>query len=108
MTRVHVIGTGGTIVSRRADGASGSVAVDSISDLVPSSLDVEVTTSEVFRTGSYRLGLRELRLVVEEIERCAAEPEIDGIVVTHGTDTMEETAYLADLVHAGDKPVVFT
>src|SRR5690554_3367805 len=108
MTRVHVIGTGGTIVSRRAEGASGSVAVDSIADLVPSSSDIDVSTSEVFRTGSYRLGLRELRLVVEEIEHRAVDPEIDGIVVTHGTDTMEETAYLADLVHAGDKPVIFT
>jgi L-asparaginase len=44
------------------------------------------------------------RRVNELVER----PDVAGVVVTHGTDTMEETSYLADLLLESDKPVVFT
>lgn len=43
-----------------------------------------------------------------EVNRLAAQSDVDGITITHGTDTMEETAYFLNLVVKTDKPVVLT
>ena len=70
--------------------------------------DVEITGEDVMTVGSYRLGLPELATIARVSRERAEEPGIDGVVVTHGTDTMEETAFLADLLNGTDTPVVFT
>jgi L-asparaginase len=108
VTTVRVLATGGTIASR--PGGRGAVlAADSGAQLLEAvgrvaGLDVEV--EEVFRLGSYRLELRHVVQLARRVRAAAAE--VDGVVVTHGTDTMEESAYLVDLLHAGPQPVVFT
>ena len=108
MPLVRVLTTGGTIASRPA-AHGGVVAADSGDDLLRTLLPVdgvEVVVEDVFRLGSYRLQLDDVREVARRVRRAAADA--DGIVVTHGTDTMEETAYLLDLLHPGPQPVVLT
>lgn len=108
MARVHIIGTGGTIVSRGSDGG-GAVAASGVESLLGSlAEDIDVTSDDVFTEGSYRLTLGHLRRVAEAACAAAADPDVDGVVVTHGTDTMEETAFLTDLVNDTGTTVVFT
>jgi L-asparaginase len=109
---VVLLATGGTISSRsRAELGGAAVASDGADDLLrstggPHPLPVRVV--DVLRVGSYTLDVDDMLLVCTRIREVLADPAVVGVVVTHGTDTMEETAYLADLVHADPRPVVFT
>lgn len=110
MPAVRLLTTGGTIASRRT--ATGAVtAQDSgerlLAGLRGASAD-RVEVEEVFRIGSFALTLAHLLQLARRVHDAGTNPDIDGVVVTHGTDTMEESAYLVDLVHPGATPVVFT
>ncbi|WP_310058103.1 asparaginase [Arthrobacter ginsengisoli] len=108
MAHIQLLGTGGTIASR-SHGTRGAVAIDTSAALVPTQYgDVTVHARDVMTTGSYRLDLADLRRIAEAVGQALADPGTDGVVVTHGTDTLEETAFLLDLVHASPKPVVVT
>ncbi|PPQ21451.1 asparaginase, partial [Streptococcus agalactiae] len=110
MTRVHVLATGGTIASRSGEGsgATAAHAAEALLAGMDTTADVEITGEDVMTVGSYRLGLPELATIARTARERAADPGIDGVVVTHGTDTMEETAFLTDLLNGTDTPVVFT
>ena len=110
MAHIRILGTGGTIASR-GQGGTGAVASDSADALAASLAEIRgttVTSRDVLTTGSYRLDLADLRTIAEAVAASLAEDDVDGVVLTHGTDTMEETAFLLDLVYAGRKPVVLT
>lgn len=111
MPAVRVLTTGGTIASRRT--ATGAVtAQDSGEQLLSQSSgrsrQIRVEVEEVFRIGSFNLRLADLLQLARRVHEAVAHPDVDGVVVTHGTDTMEESAYLVDLVHTAAAPVVFT
>jgi L-asparaginase len=108
VAHIQLLGTGGTIASR-GHGAGGAVATDASSALVDEHYgDVRVSARDVMTIGSYRLDLADLRRIAEAVGQALEDPDTDGVVVTHGTDTLEETAFLLDLVHASPKPVVLT
>lgn len=108
MAHIQLLGTGGTIASRSA-GDEGAVATDAAADLARTRYgELSVSTQDVLTTGSYRLGLGELRTIAEHVRRALNDPANDGVVVTHGTDTVEETAFLLDLLHDSPKSVVLT
>lgn len=108
MAHIEVLGTGGTIASS-SHGAAGAIAEVGAAELI-SGLGGEHTVShrDIFTLGSYQLTLKDLRLIAQGVAAAASDGDIDGIVVTHGTDTLEETAFLLDLVHNSPKPIVIT
>jgi len=105
---VVVITTGGTIASR--DRGSGAVAGAGVGDMIAGfPLDhVQLRERALLQSGSYLFGHRELRWIAEAVAEETSRASVDGVVITHGTDTMEETAFLLDLVHVSSKPVVLT
>lgn len=109
---ILLLATGGTISSRtRQDLGGAAVASDGADELLRSAGEghlFPVRVVDVFRLGSYALDFDDMLLVCRRIHEVLSDPRVVGIVVTHGTDTMEETAFLADLVHADPRPVVFT
>lgn len=108
---VVLLATGGTISSRASEAGGAAVASDS-GEQVFASLGVQasypVRVGDVFRKGSYLLTVDDMIAICASIRQSLADPQVLGVVVTHGTDTMEETAYLVDLTHDDPRPVVFT
>lgn len=107
---VVLLATGGTI-SSRASAAGGAIASDTGMQLyasLGSSASFPVRVVDVFQKGSYLLTVDDMIAICIKIREVLQDPQVLGVVVTHGTDTMEETAYLADLIHHDQRPVVFT
>ena len=108
---VLVIGTGGTIGSSGAYWTGNPTRVP-IAQLVkvPGIDSVATMESEqLWNVASGSIGpSRWLELSRHIADRFRAQPDLAGVIVTHGTDTMEETAYFLDLTLPGDKPVIVT
>lgn len=104
---VRVLSTGGTIASTGGDGGAspskrGSELVEAVPELDDyADLDVE----EVAQVLSFHLDQDTVAAVGKRVR---AAGDVDGVVVTHGTDTMAESAYYLDVALAPDVPVVFT
>ncbi|WP_172123263.1 MULTISPECIES: asparaginase [unclassified Devosia] len=112
MSAVCLITTGGTIASRR-NAATGDVTASiNAADLRATLRDpldgIDLQVDDFCNVGSYAFDLPLAFALAQRINERLADPACDGVVVTHGTDTMEESAYMADLLLASDKPVVFT
>jgi L-asparaginase len=112
LKRLMLLSTGGTIASRYNAQTGRSEVAASGEDLVKAIpaiktiADVQVET--VIHVLSFRMTPEDVLTLVAAIRGHLAAPEVDGIVVTHGTDTMEETSFLVDLLVESPKPVVFT
>jgi L-asparaginase len=108
MRSVWLLATGGTIAS--GAGESGRVATASGRELLERTVlrePVDVTVEDLAARGSFTWSLDEVLALTRQV-RTALAGDVDGVVVTHGTDTMEESVFLASLLLDDDRPVVFT
>jgi len=115
MRNVLLIATGGTIAGRAASAARtqgyepGALPVAALIDSVPGLAALaNVSAEQPFSIGSQHMGSTHWLALVRRVRAAMADDAIDGIVVTHGTDTLEETAFVLDLTCPRDKPVVLT
>jgi L-asparaginase len=110
--KVVLLATGGTIASRYDPALGRTVASQRAEDLLamlPESaraVDLEVVDHATIP--SFDMSVQFAFDMSRRINELLARPDVSGVVVTHGTDTMEETSYLADLLLQSDKAVVFT
>jgi L-asparaginase len=110
--RVHVLGTGGTIAGAQPDpGHYGYTAaqygIDWLLNAVPG-LDrlASLSGEQVVNIGSQDMDDGVWLRLARRVNEVLAAVDVDAALITHGTDTLEETSYFLDLVTAGDKPVV--
>lgn len=112
MIRICLLTTGGTIASRRnakTGDVVSSIKGTDLREMLYDPLDgIEIEIEEFCNIGSYAMDLARAHALANRINEKLADPAISGVVVTHGTDTMEESAFLVDLLLTSDKPVVFT
>ncbi len=112
--RIVVLGTGGTIAGRAASARdnlgykAGEVGVDALVQGVAAVDGFELATEQVAQLDSKDMDFGTWCALARRCAHWLAQADVAGIVVTHGTDTMEETAFFLHAVLAPVKPVVLT
>lgn len=107
---VTVLSTGGTIASTAGDdGASPTKRGRELVDAVPALSDyADVAVEQVAQVPSFEMDAETLESIGERVRDLDADDGVDAVVVTHGTDTMEETAYYLDLTVQPETPIFVT
>jgi L-asparaginase len=110
--RIKILATGGTIAGAQASQSeygykSGSFNVQDLINAVPQMKDLaDITGEQIVNIGSQDMNDEVWLKLAKRMNEVLAQSDTDGVVITHGTDTLEETSYFLDLVVKSDKPVV--
>ncbi len=105
--RVLVASTGGTIASTGGDAKTPTESATTLLEAVPGIEGIDLEVAEVAQASGFQMDFDRLEALRETVVGALADG-VDGIVVTHGTDTMAESAYAIELLADPDRPVVFT
>ncbi|WP_306974908.1 asparaginase [Alkalibacillus salilacus] len=112
MNKVVLITTGGTIASKPKQPSgklsSGEMTGEELASLCELPNEIELVIDSAFQKPSIHLDSNDWLLLKQTIDYYFEDPEVSGVVVTHGTDTIEETAYFLDLTISDERPVVVT
>jgi L-asparaginase len=112
LPNIVILATGGTIAGAAATGTqagytSGAVTIDAMLAAVPGIEKLATVKGEqISNVGSQDMSFEIMLKLAKRINELLPTSEVDGIVITHGTDTLEETAYFLNLVVKSDEPVV--
>src|SRR5215467_4832551 len=110
LPNIVILATGGTIAGAAATGTqsgytSGAVTIDAMLKAVPGINDLaDIKGEQISNVGSQDMSFDIMLKLAKRINELLAKPDVDGIVVTHGTDTMEETAFFLNMVVKSEKP----
>lgn len=110
--RLKVLATGGTIAGAQTGGQTGSyrsasLSIETLVAAVPTIAGrAELALEQIAQIGSQDMDDALWLRLAERAGAALASPDVDGVVITHGTDTMEETAYFLSLVLPSTKPIV--
>ncbi len=109
---IEIVATGGTIAGAQANAAqtgyrSGVFDIGRLIDAAPQMKDLaDVTGEQLVNIGSQDMNNEVWLKLAKRVSELVKQPAIDGVVITHGTDTMEETSYFLSLVERTQKPIV--
>lgn len=110
---IAILATGGTIAGAgtselKSSYSAGAVTVDKLLAAVPAINEMATVKGEqISSIGSQEMTNQVWLKLSKRVNELLANPDVDGVVITHGTDTVEETSYFLDLTVKSKKPVVF-
>ena len=111
---IVILGTGGTIAGTAASSSDGvgytaaQLRVEDLLAAVPALAGRRLEAQQVAQLDSKDMDFATWQRLATDVQAQLARPEVAGVVITHGTDTLEETAYFLQRVLAPTKPVVLT
>lgn len=110
---VKILATSGTIAGTAASSTqttgykAGDLGIQTLIEAVPAMKDyANVSGEQVVKISSNNMDTKTLLKLAKRVNELLADPKVDAVVITHGTDTLEETAYFLNLVTKSDKPVI--
>jgi len=109
--KISLITTGGTIASKETkDGmlASGALSGGELASLCQLPKEIDVKIVDLLQIPSMFMDFTTMVQLKQAIEEELKDPAVTGIVVTHGTDSLEETAYFLDITLEDDRPIIVT